>query len=55
MSKDYVTQIDGAYRIIGTRVWHDSVVYVFLQGQTDVGWVPTHPTSTVSHKFVSSL
>jgi hypothetical protein len=34
MSKDYVTQIDGAYRITGTRISLDSVVYVFLDGQT---------------------
>ena len=34
MSKDYVTQIDGAYRITGTRVSLDSVVYAFLNGQT---------------------
>jgi len=32
MSKDYVTQIDGAYRLIGTRVSLDSVVYAFLNG-----------------------
>lgn len=34
MSKDYVTQVDGAYRITGTRISLDSVVYAFLQGQT---------------------
>jgi hypothetical protein len=30
MSKDYVTQIDDAYRVSGTRVSLDSVVYAWL-------------------------
>ncbi len=32
MSKEYVEQQDGAYRIAGTRVSLDSVVYDFLRG-----------------------
>lgn len=32
MSKDYVTHVNGAYRISGTRVSLDSVVHAFLNG-----------------------
>ena len=32
MAKDYVEQHDESYRIIGTRVSLDSVVYAFLDG-----------------------
>lgn len=32
MSKEYVKQQDGAYRIAGTRVSLDSVVYAFHRG-----------------------
>ncbi len=32
MAKDYVELKDGAYRIAGTRVSLDSVVYAFLNG-----------------------
>ena len=32
MSKEYVEQSDGAYRIAGTRVSLDSVVYAFRRG-----------------------
>ena len=32
MSKEYVEQHDGAYRIAGTRVSLDSVVYAFRRG-----------------------
>jgi uncharacterized protein (DUF433 family) len=33
-TETYVTQRDGAYRVAGTRVSLDSVVYAFLNGQT---------------------
>jgi uncharacterized protein (DUF433 family) len=33
-NETYVTQRDGAYRVAGTRVSLDSVVYAFLNGQT---------------------
>ena len=32
MSKEYVEQQDGAYRVAGTRVSLDSVVYAFRRG-----------------------
>ena len=34
MAASYVEQQEGAYRIAGTRVSLDSVVYAFLDGQT---------------------
>ena len=33
-NETYVMQRDGAYRVAGTRVSLDSVVYAFLNGQT---------------------
>jgi len=32
MSKEYVVQLEGAYRVAGTRVSLDSVVYAFRRG-----------------------
>jgi uncharacterized protein (DUF433 family) len=43
MSKDYVTQVDGAYRITGTRVSRDSVVYAFLSGVSPESIVDSFP------------
>jgi uncharacterized protein (DUF433 family) len=43
MSKDYVTQVDGAYRITGTRVSLDSVVYAFLNGVSPASIVDSFP------------
>ena len=34
MNKDYVEKVDGAYRLTGTRVSLDSIVYAYWQGQT---------------------
>ena len=34
MSKEYVEQQDGAYRVAGTRVSLDSVVYAFRRGSS---------------------
>jgi hypothetical protein len=33
-SEEYVSQQEGAYRVGGTRVSLDSIVYAFLEGQT---------------------
>ncbi|MDT4896167.1 MAG: hypothetical protein QOH25_1244 [Acidobacteriota bacterium] len=32
MSKEYIVQLEGAYRVAGTRVSLDSVVYAFRRG-----------------------
>ena len=34
MNKQYVENIDGVYRLAGTRVSQDSIVYAFWRGQT---------------------
>jgi len=34
MNKQYVENIDGVYRLTGTRVSLDSIVYAFWRGQT---------------------
>jgi uncharacterized protein (DUF433 family) len=51
MSKDYVTQIDGAYRITGTRISLDSVVYAFLQGQTAESIAQSFPLLTLEQVY----
>ena len=51
MSKDYVTQIDGAYRIAGTRISLDSVVYAFLQGQTAESIAQAFPLLTLEQVY----
>jgi len=51
MSKDYVTQVDGAYRITGTRVSLDSVVYAFLNGQTPESIVDSFPLLTLEQVY----
>jgi uncharacterized protein (DUF433 family) len=42
-SEEYVSQQEGAYRVGGTRVSLDSIVYAFLEGQTPetiIQWFP---------------
>lgn len=51
MSKDYVTQIDGAYRITGTRISLDSVVYAFLNGQTPESIIDSFPLLTLEQVY----
>ncbi|MGE0825487.1 MAG: DUF433 domain-containing protein [Candidatus Binatia bacterium] len=51
MSKEYVTQIEGAYRITGTRVSLDSVVYAFLDGQTAESIAQSFPVLTLEQVY----
>jgi uncharacterized protein (DUF433 family) len=51
MSKDYVTQVDGAYRIAGTRISLDSVVYAFLNGQTPESIAQSFPLLTLEQVY----
>jgi len=51
MSKDYVTQVDGAYRITDTRISLDSVVYAFLQGQTAESIAQSFPLLTLEQVY----
>jgi uncharacterized protein (DUF433 family) len=50
-SKDYVTQIDGAYRITGTRISLDSVVYSFLDGQPPESIIQSFPLLTLEQVY----
>ncbi|MBI3247268.1 MAG: DUF433 domain-containing protein [Deltaproteobacteria bacterium] len=51
MNKDYVTQVDGAYRITDTRISLDSVVYCFLGGQTPESIVQSFPLLTLEQVY----
>ena len=47
MQKEYVTNIDGAYRIGGTRVSLDSLVYLFREGMSAESMVESYPALTL--------
>ncbi|HJQ25600.1 MAG TPA: DUF433 domain-containing protein [Blastocatellia bacterium] len=47
MSRDYVTQVEGAYRISGTRVSLDSVVNAWLNGLSPESIVDSYPVLTL--------
>lgn len=45
--QNYVTKIDGAYRIAGTRVSLDSLVYLFREGMSAESTVESYPALTL--------
>ena len=47
MSRDYVTQVEGVYRISGTRVSLDSIVYAWLNGLSPESIVDSYPVLTL--------
>lgn len=47
MNEEYVTQVEGAYRISGTRVSLDSVVYGWLNGLSPESIVDSYPVLTL--------
>lgn len=51
MSKQYVEQVDGAYRVAGSRVSLDSVVYSFLSGQSPESIAESFPTLTLEQIY----
>jgi uncharacterized protein (DUF433 family) len=51
MNKDYVPQVDGAYRITGTRVSLDSVFYAFLDGVSPESIVYSFPVLTLEQVY----
>jgi uncharacterized protein (DUF433 family) len=51
MSKDYVEQVEGAYRVAGSRVSLDSVVYAFLGGQSPESIVDNFPTLSLEQVY----
>ena len=47
MTKEYVKQIDGAYRVGNTRVSLDSLVYLFREGMSAESMVESYPSLTL--------
>jgi len=45
--KDYVAKIEGAFRIAGTRVSLDSLVYLFREGMSAESMVESYPALTL--------
>ena len=52
MSNQYVTKLEnGAYRIAGTRISLDSVVYAFWRGESPESIVDSFPDLTLEQTF----
>lgn len=51
MSKQYVHKVDEAYRIVGSRVSLDSIVYAFLNGQSPESIVESFPTLSLEQVY----
>lgn len=51
MSKEYIEQVKGAYRVAGSRVSLDSVVYAFLGGQSPESIVDSFPTLSLEQVY----
>jgi uncharacterized protein (DUF433 family) len=51
VAKDYVEQMDGAYRVAGSRVSLDSVVYAFLRGESPDGIAESFPALSLEQVY----
>ena len=51
MSKEYVGRVGEAYRIVGTRVSLDSIVYCFWNGESPESIAQSFPTLTLEQVF----
>lgn len=51
MNKQYVEKIEGVYRLAGTRVSLDSVVYAFWRGQTAESIAQSFPVLTLEQAY----
>jgi uncharacterized protein (DUF433 family) len=51
MTKDYVEKREGAYRISGTRVSLDSIVYAFLRGASPESIAQSFPVLTLEEVY----
>ena len=51
MTKDYVEKRDGAYRISGTRVSLDSIVYAFWRGAAPESIAQSFPALTLEEVY----
>lgn len=49
--KSYIEQREGVYRVAGTRVSLDSIVYAFLQGQTAESIQQSFPVLTLEQVY----
>jgi len=47
MPKEYVSKLEGVYRVGGTRVSLDSLVYLFREGVSAEGMVESYPALTL--------
>ncbi len=51
MNKEYIEKRDNAYRVAGTRVSLDSIVYAFLDGQTAESISQSFPVLTLEQVY----
>ena len=51
MGKDYVENVEGAYRVAGSRVSLDSIVYAFLRGESPDGIAESFPALTLEQVY----
>ena len=51
MSKEYIKNIEGMYKIAGSRVSLDSIVYAYWNGQTAESIAQSFPTLSLEQVF----
>ncbi len=51
VTKQYIEQLEGSYRITGTRVSLDSIVYSFLNGMSPESIAQAFPTLTLEQVY----
>ncbi|MBI3472348.1 MAG: DUF433 domain-containing protein [Candidatus Solibacter usitatus] len=51
MAKEYVENVGGAYRVAGSRVSLDSVVYAFLRGESPDGIAESFPALSLEQVY----
>jgi uncharacterized protein (DUF433 family) len=51
MNKQYIKVIDSVYRLAGTRISLDSIVYAFWRGQTAESIAQSFPTLTLEQVY----
>jgi uncharacterized protein (DUF433 family) len=51
MSKEYIVQLEGTYRVAGTRVSLDSVVYAFRRGASPESIQRSFPSLTLEQIY----
>jgi uncharacterized protein (DUF433 family) len=51
MDKQYVEKVGSAYRLVGSRVSLDSIVYAFLNGQSPESIVESFPTLSLEQVY----